>query len=163
MAAINELEAWPLLSVVVREEGRGARRPGSQVTRRSRSRFKVQGGQATRRGVRCQTQRRTAKTCCYFLFRECPLSSLAMARRNAYPRFLARFRDLKRPKHLPRSPVGAHTCGMAYPRAPCVPRSQQRDKRTAARRNRNRGRCTKKVNLRTSINSTYTYLSLTCW
>ena len=50
----------------------------------------------------------------------------ALAGRKAIPRFLARFRDFERPEHAPRNPAGTHTCTL-YRRAPCVPRSRERE------------------------------------
>ena len=60
------------------------------------------------------------------------LHSLArrfVAPRKATPCLLARFRDFERPEHAPRSPAGTHTCAVMYRRAPCVPRSREREKR----------------------------------
>ena len=58
-----------------------------------------------------------------------PLYCSALAPRKAIPWFIARSRDFERPGHAPRSPAGTQTCAVAYRRAPCVPRSGEREKR----------------------------------
>ena len=37
-------------------------------------------------------------------------------------------RDFESPDHTPRSPAGAQPCAVVYTRAPCVPRSRERDR-----------------------------------
>ena len=57
---------------------------------------------------------------------------LALARRKAIPRLLARSRDFERPEHVSRSPAETHSWAVVYTRPPCVPRSRERKKRPAA-------------------------------
>ena len=45
---------------------------------------------------------------------------------------LAGFRDFERPEHASRSAPGTQTCAVVYRRAPCVPRSREREKRPSA-------------------------------
>ena len=59
---------------------------------------------------------------------------LALAGRKANPRRHARFRDFEHPEHAPRSPAGTHTWAVVYTRPPCMLRSQEREKRPAAGR-----------------------------
>ena len=43
------------------------------------------------------------------------------------PWLLARFRDIERPEHAPRSPAGTQTYTVVYRRASCVLRSRERE------------------------------------
>ena len=49
---------------------------------------------------------------------------MAIARRKAIPRLLARSHYFERPEHAPWSPAGTHTCATVYTRAPAYPAAE---------------------------------------
>ena len=63
-----------------------------------------------------------------------PWAWSALARRQAIPWLLSRFRDFERPVHAPRSPAGIHTCTAVYRWGPCMPRSREREKTRVRKR-----------------------------
>ena len=63
-----------------------------------------------------------------------PWAWSALPWRKAIPWLLARFCDVERPEHSPRSPAGTYTCIVVYRRASRVPRSREHEKRPAGGR-----------------------------
>ena len=103
--------------------------------RRELTTVEVRGAQATRRGASWYTQHRRCERHLLLLllfnfscggFYIVVLGSSSAERYPVITRQLAR-----RPEHAPRSPARAYTCTVVYGRAPCVPRSRQREKRPA--------------------------------
>ena len=56
---------------------------------------------------------------------------------------LERTCDFEPPEHVPRTSARAHTCGVVFGRAPCVPQRREHEKRLAAGRGK-KCRCAKK-------------------